>query len=97
MNMRNSAAAVEPASAKEKLRPEKGLKCVGCGSPVQVGQCVLIYDDAGEVHADCTDPWRVVHAREAEQPTFMLIGRPMILLSTDVVPQSNPLSTGEIS
>jgi hypothetical protein len=32
--------------------------CEACGKPLLDGQFAIYYDDAGEVHADCSDPSR---------------------------------------
>ena len=74
------AALSTPATLDNTaVEVETGPPCVGCGKPVAVGQVVLCYDDAGEVHADCERPYRLVHRRKADDPDAMvLLGSPMV-------------------
>lgn len=72
-------AATPAALDNTAVEVETGPPCVGCGKPVAVGQVVLCYDDAGEVHADCERPYRLVHRRKADDPVAMvLLGSPMV-------------------
>ena len=62
-----------------------GLKCEGCGKPVRRGHFVNVYDDAGEVHADCESPYRrplnptVDDETSQTLPTYVLLGDPLSL------------------
>lgn len=58
---------------------EQGSPCEACGKPVEIGQVVLMWDDA-ETHADCDNPWRIdVQCDEDEPEPCVLLGSPMRL------------------
>lgn len=63
---------------------EIGAACPNCGEPVRVGQVVLPWPDAGEMHVNCRNPYALTHTRRDDEPTaVVLIGSPMtrVLLS----------------
>ena len=68
-----------------KMAPQPhdlGTTCEGCGLPVCVGHAVHLYDDVGEVHFDCDNPYRLPTSeekRDAEAeagPVYVLLGEP---------------------
>ncbi|MDH4746643.1 hypothetical protein OMP43_21690 [Sphingomonas sp. CBMAI 2297] len=60
---------------------EMGANCENCGKPVMVGQLVLLWDDAGEMHADCENPWSLKYNRGVQEPEpCVLLGAPMLLV-----------------
>lgn len=57
---------------------EQGGECELCGRPVEVGQVVLPYDDIGEAHADCANPYSLAVERGDDSPEpVLLLGNPM--------------------
>lgn len=58
---------------------EEGPPCENCGAPVRVGHVVLPYDDVGELHADCANPYSLTVESVADGPKpCVLVGSPMI-------------------
>lgn len=53
-----------------------GLFCEGCGKPVRRGQFVNAYDDVGEVHVDCANPWAT--PKPDDLPIYVLLGDPLV-------------------
>jgi hypothetical protein len=69
---------ISQAFARHRGDRETGEPCEACGKPVEVGQVVLCYDDAGEMHADCERPFALDYTREDDQPEpVVLLGSPM--------------------
>lgn len=57
---------------------ERGCECPNCLQPVEIGQVVLPWDDAGEMHADCSNPYRLDVEQPADSPHLViLLGSPM--------------------
>ena len=56
-------------------------RCEGCGHFVERGQFVHCYDDVGEVHVNCEQPWATpadVRAVDPEAgPIYVLLGQPL--------------------
>ncbi|MES3054939.1 hypothetical protein O6V14_04785 [Sphingomonas faeni] len=59
---------------------ELGCPCENCGKPVEAGQLILYYDDVGEMHADCENPFSLDYEPpkdDAPEPVILL-GSPMV-------------------
>lgn len=57
---------------------EQGPPCPNCNIPVSVGQLVLCWDDAGEMHVDCSKPYALDYEPgEGDPPPVVLLGSPM--------------------
>ncbi len=70
---RHRIAALAAAPARERGQP-----CQNCLKPIEVGQVVLPWDAAGEMHADCDRPYRTDHVQQPGCPApCVLIGQPM--------------------
>lgn len=55
-------------------------RCEGCGHFVERGQFVHAYDDVGEVHVDCENPFATADVEEVDPdagPVFVLLGQPL--------------------
>ncbi len=75
--VRDGTLSLEEFADFYMIRPTvEGAPCENCGKPVQVGQVVIPYDDAGEMHVDCEHPYRLTD----EQGAQVLLGEPMIRL-----------------
>ncbi len=68
------------APTTPRAKREIGSLCEACGRPVEVGQVVCLYDDVGEIHADCNNPYSLSPDVDDEMPTpCILLGAPMRL------------------
>lgn len=57
---------------------EQGPPCENCGKPVEAGQVVIPWDDAGEMHANCDRPFDLHVEPCADTPSpVVLLGSPM--------------------
>lgn len=57
---------------------EQGPPCENCGKPVEAGQVVIPWDDAGEMHANCDRPFDLHVESCADTPSpVVLLGSPM--------------------
>jgi hypothetical protein len=56
-------------------------RCEGCGHTVERGQFVNAYDDVGEVHVNCEQPWAtpddVSEVDPEAGPIYVLLGQPL--------------------
>jgi hypothetical protein len=59
---------------------ELGSPCENCGKPVEAGQLILYYDDVGEMHADCENPFSLEYdpPKDASPEPMILLGSPMV-------------------
>jgi hypothetical protein len=72
------STAPSPSPVARVPDREQGPPCENCGKPVEVGQVVLPWDDAGEMHADCERPYSLDYQRGADEPEpVVLLGTPM--------------------
>lgn len=69
-----------PDTAASPPAREKGCPCEACGHPVEVGHVVQVYDDVGEIHADCDNPYSLTPDLDEDSPKpCILLGNPMLL------------------
>lgn len=62
----------------DRVFRERGTVCLNCKRQVEIGQVVMAWDDAGEMHADCANPYRIdVKQPEDSPPLAVLLGNPM--------------------
>ena len=72
------AEMIDAIASYARADREQGPPCANCGKPVEVGQVVLPWDDAGEMHADCEHPFSLKYERGDQEPEpVILLGEPM--------------------
>ena len=75
----DAVASLATPKAPTSTAAEEGPPCENCGDPVRVGHVVLPYDDVGELHADCANPYSLTVEPVADGPKpCVLVGSPMI-------------------
>jgi hypothetical protein len=76
---------------------EQGPPCENCGKPVEVGQLVLPWDDVGEMHVNCEQPFSLDYQRADDEPEpVVLLGDPMLHVPLALFTAS-PSSSSETS
>lgn len=72
-------ASLPCKSGEGAVERELGAPCENCQKPVEVGQLVVCYDDVGEMHADCDNPFSLEYAppKDPAPEPVILLGSPM--------------------